>query len=91
VGRAVIERLLAGDAGGAAALLRPPDTREEVRFSLLCCPDGHDQDGGVLRLSELFWTRGRRLALRRLADLEAGSDEVASRSKSDSRSVTCCG
>jgi len=77
VGRAVIDRLLAGDASGAAALLRPPDTREEVRISLLRCPAGHDRDGGVLRLGELFWTRGRRLSLRRLADLEADGSDLA--------------
>ncbi|HWM84568.1 MAG TPA: hypothetical protein VNO33_01995 [Kofleriaceae bacterium] len=76
VARGVIDRMLAGDAEGAADLLRPPDTREEVRFSLLRCPDGHDGEGGILRVSEVFWTRHRRLALRRVADLEVGGEEL---------------
>jgi hypothetical protein len=70
VSRAVVGRLLAGDAPGAAELLRPPDTREEVLFAAMTCPAGCDGDGGVLRIGEVFWTRGRRLALRRVADLE---------------------
>jgi hypothetical protein len=75
VSRAVVQRLLDGDAYGAAELLRPPDTREEVRLSLFRCPAGHD-DGAVLRVAEVIWTRHRRLALRRVADLEATGGEV---------------
>jgi hypothetical protein len=77
VAEAAVARLRAGDAAGAAGLLRPPDTREEVTFSLFACPDGHDGDGGVLRVGEVFWTRRRRLALRRVADLEVDGAEVA--------------
>jgi hypothetical protein len=77
VERGVVKRLLAGDPDGAAALLRPPDTREEVMFTLLVCPAGHDGDGGVLRVGEVFWTRRRRLALRRVADLEVDAALLA--------------
>lgn len=72
-----VKRLLAGDATGAAALLRPPDTREEVTFSLFTCPAGHDTDGGVMRIGEVFWTRRRSLALRRVADLVVTGAVVA--------------
>jgi hypothetical protein len=71
-----VKRLLAGDAAGAAALLRPPDTREAVTFSLFTCPAGHDLDGGVLRVGEVFWTRRRSLALRRVADLVVTGEVV---------------
>jgi hypothetical protein len=77
VARALVKRLLAGDAAGAAELLRPPDTREAVTLSALACPAGHDQDGGVLRVGEVFWTRRRRLALRRIADLQVSGEEMA--------------
>jgi hypothetical protein len=77
VAREVVKRLNAGDAAGAAALLRPPDTREAVALSAFACPAGHDQDGGVLRIGEVFWTRRRRLALRRIADLEVSGEEMA--------------
>ncbi|HEU5056637.1 MAG TPA: hypothetical protein VFU21_08920, partial [Kofleriaceae bacterium] len=70
-------RLLAGDAPGAAALLRPPDTREQVLLSLLTCPAGHDGEAGVVRLCEVSWTRRRRLALRQVADVEVDAAEVA--------------
>jgi hypothetical protein len=72
----VVDRLLAGDAAGAAALLRPPDTREQVLLSALTCPDGHDGESGVVRVSEVSWTRRRRLAMRRVADLETGAEEL---------------
>ncbi|HKE18748.1 MAG TPA: hypothetical protein VKB80_27915 [Kofleriaceae bacterium] len=75
VSRALVARLLDGDAFGAAELLRPPDTREEVRLSLFRCPAGHD-DGAVLRVAEVIWTRHRRLALRRVADLEVTGGEA---------------
>jgi hypothetical protein len=77
VSRPLVRRLLAGDPAGAARLMRPPDTREEVRLSAFTCPAGHDGEGGVLRIGEVFWTRGRRLALRRVADLEVGGEELA--------------
>ena len=77
VSRQLVRRLLAGDPPGAARLMRPPDTREEVRLSAFTCPSGHDQEGGVLRIGEVFWTRHRRLALRRIADLEVDGEELA--------------
>ena len=46
-----------------------------VRLSLFRCPAGHD-DGAVLRVAEVVWTRHRRLALRRVADLEVTGGEV---------------
>ncbi|HLU67210.1 MAG TPA: hypothetical protein VKZ63_13090, partial [Kofleriaceae bacterium] len=50
---------------------RPRDTREQTLLTILSCPDGHDGDGGVLRVSDVSWTRRRRrLALRQVADLE---------------------
>jgi len=76
VAREVVARLRGGDAAGAAALVRPPDTHEAVMFWLLSCPAGHDGDGGVLRVSEVFWTRRRRLALQRIADLEVDGAAV---------------
>lgn len=77
VARALVQRMLAGDAHGAAGLLRPPDTREEVRLSAFRCPAGHDE-GGVLRVGEVFWTtRHRRLAVRRVADVEVTGGELA--------------
>jgi hypothetical protein len=75
VAGAIVQRLLAGDAHGAAELLRAPDTREAVRLSAFRCPAGHDE-GGVLRVSDVFWTRGRRLAVRRVADLEVTGSEL---------------
>ncbi len=77
VARQVVERLLAGDASGAAALLRPPDTREQVMLSIITCPAGHDGEAGVLRVCEVSWTRRRRLALRRVADLEIDAPDLA--------------
>ena len=77
VAREVVARLEAGDASGAAALLRPPDTREEVLLSLLTCPHGHDGEAGVVRICEVSWTRRRRLALRQVADLEMDAPELA--------------
>lgn len=77
VAREAAARLLDGDAEGAAALLRPPDTRERVLLSLLTCPAGHDGEAGVLRIAEVSWTRRRRLALRRVADLAMEEAEVA--------------
>lgn len=77
VAREVAARLQAGDASGAAELLRPPDTREEVLLSLLTCPHGHDGEAGVLRVCEVSWTRRRRLALRRIADLEIDGADLA--------------
>jgi hypothetical protein len=81
VAREVAKRLVAGDAAGAAQLLRPPDTREAVALSALACPAGHDQGGGVLRIGDVFWTRRRRLALRRVADLEVSGEEMAAMSR----------
>jgi len=77
VAHQVVDRLLAGDASGAAALLRPPDTREQVMLSIVTCPDGHDGEAGVLRVCEVSWTRRRRLALRRVADLEIDGPDLA--------------
>ncbi len=69
IARDLVAQLVAGDAAAAASLVRPPDTREQVLLSLLTCPAGHDGAGGVLRVSDVSWTRRRRLALRRVADL----------------------
>ena len=78
VAGALVAAARAGDADGAAALVRPPDTREAVMMWRLACPDGHDGAGGVLRVSEVIWTRRRRrLVLRRVADLEAGAELLA--------------
>jgi hypothetical protein len=77
VAREVERRLSAGDASGTAELLRPPDTREHVLLSVLSCPAGHDGEAGVLRVCEVSWTRRRRLALRRIADLEIDADDLA--------------
>lgn len=77
VARAVVARLVAGDASGAAEMLRPPDTREQVLVSVLTCPVGHDGEAGVLRVCEVSWTRRRRLALRRIADLEIDPADLA--------------
>jgi hypothetical protein len=78
VARELVAAVREGDADGAAALVRPPDTREAVMMWRLACPDGHDGDGGVLRVSEVIWTRRRRrLVLQRVADLEAGEDLLA--------------
>lgn len=78
VARQLVAALRGGDADGAARVVRPPDTREAVMMWRLACPDGHDGDGGVLRVSEVIWTRRRRrLALRRVADLEVGADLLA--------------
>lgn len=77
VAREVVARLLAGDAAGAAAMLRAPDTREQVLLSVLTCPRGHDGEAGVLRLCDVAWTRRRRLGLRRVADLELDAADLA--------------
>lgn len=69
IARDLVMHLVAGDTAAAAALLEPPDTREQVLLTLLTCPAGHDGAAGVLRVSEVSWTRRRRLALRRIADL----------------------
>lgn len=76
VARELAARLLADDPIGAAALLRPPDTREQVLLSRLSCPEGHDGDGGVLRICDVSWTRRRRLGLRRIADIEVEMAEL---------------
>jgi hypothetical protein len=76
VARALAKRLRAGDAGGAATLVRPPDTREQVLLSILTCPHGHDGEAGVLRIAEVSWTRRRRLALRPIADLEISATDL---------------
>jgi hypothetical protein len=73
----VTRHLLAGDTSAAAALLAPPDTREETRLALLTCRDGHDGDGGVLRLCEERIDRRRRVAVHRVADLVVTGDELA--------------
>ncbi len=77
VARELVAALLEDEAARAADLLRPPDTREQVMLSLLICPAGHDGDAGVLRIAEVSWTRRRRLALRRIADLDIGAAELA--------------
>lgn len=77
VARELVAHLEEGEAGRAADLLRPPDTREEVLLSLLTCPAGHDGDAGVLRVCDVSWTRRRRLALRRVADLEVEPADLA--------------
>jgi len=74
--RPLLTELLAGDAAAAASVLRPPDTREQVLLSLLTCPAGHDGAAGVLRVSEVSWTRRRRLALRRIADLAIDAPDL---------------
>ena len=76
VARELVAELVQGDTARAAALLRPPDTREQVMLSLLTCPAGHDGDAGVLRVAEVSWTRRRRLALRRIADLDIDAAEL---------------
>jgi len=78
VARELAARLVAGDASGAAEILRPPDTREQVLLSVMTCPDGHDGEGGVVRICEVSWTRRRRLALRRVADLEVDAADLTS-------------
>ena len=77
VARQLAARLVAGDARGAAEVLRPPDTREQVLLSVMTCPDGHDGEAGVVRVCEVSWTRRRRLALRRIADLELDAADLA--------------
>ena len=77
VARELERRLCAGDAAGTAELLQPPDTREQVLLSVLACPAGHDGEAGVLRVCEVSWTRRRRLALRRIADLEIDVADLA--------------
>jgi len=76
VARELVAELVQGDTARAAALLRPPDTREQVMLSLLTCPAGHDGDAGVLRVAEVSWTRRRRLALRRIADLDIDAADL---------------
>jgi hypothetical protein len=73
----LVARLLAEDAEGAASLLRPPDTREKTLLTLLACPEGHDGDGGVVRVSDLSWTRHRRLAMRGVEEVEVDGELVA--------------
>lgn len=76
IARELVADLLQGDAAGAAALIRPPDTREQVLVSLMTCPAGHDREAGILRVAEISWTRRRRLALRRVADLKIEAPEL---------------
>jgi hypothetical protein len=75
VARDLVGRLLAGD-DSAIGLLAPPDTRERVVLSLFECA-AHDAGGGVLRVSDVRWTRRRRLlAARRVDDLEIDAATV---------------
>lgn len=74
--RPFVDAMLAGDADAAAALLKPPDTREEIALSLLACPAGHDDGGGVMRVIERTLDRRRQLRSRRIADLATDRREV---------------
>lgn len=72
-----VDAMLANrDAEAAAELLEPPDTREFVALSLFACPEGHDQGGGVLAIGDVAWTRRRRLAIHRIAELDVSAAEV---------------
>ncbi|HUS66702.1 MAG TPA: hypothetical protein VMZ28_19330, partial [Kofleriaceae bacterium] len=74
IARPLVDRLLAGE--DVRDLVARPDTRERTLLALHACPD-HDAGGGVLRVSELRWTRRRRvLAARHIEDLEVDAATV---------------
>lgn len=77
-GERILASLCRGDLAGAVSRLRPPDTREELRFALLACPAAHDEGGaGVLRVYERRLDRQRRLRSRALVDLRVSAAERA--------------
>jgi hypothetical protein len=72
----LVERLRAGEAS-AVELLEAPDTRERTRLIRMACPDGHDGEGGLLRVVDEARDRRGRRRHRLVADVVINERDTA--------------